>query len=108
MYIGISTHIHADGYNTKPTVVGNKGFVLFETMVLDKSGTDDMNKVPIETSIDETDQDFRYAIPVFVDMDDSLRRSVLFVIHNREQIRRTSDTGVGPCEQESKCRKLRY
>lgn len=103
-----NTHIHANRYYTEPTVVGDKGFVLLETMVLDKSGTDDMDKVPIKTSIDETDQDFRYAIPVLVDTDDSVRRSVLFVVYNREQIRRTSDTGVGPYEQESKCRRLRY
>lgn len=45
--------------------------------MLDKASIDDMDEVPVQSSINEANKNFRRAVPVFIDVDISMVTSVL-------------------------------
>lgn len=74
--------IHADGQYSKTCVVSNQWLVLAETVLLDQASVDNMDKVPVEACINETDEDLGDTIPVFVDFDISLTWRLSHVSRN--------------------------
>jgi hypothetical protein len=65
------TYIHQNGNNHELGVEADQRLILGQLVLLDQSLLDGSKEVPVETCIDQEDDDFGKAVPDFVDTDES-------------------------------------
>lgn len=75
-------NVHADRQYSKTCVVSDQWLVLAKAVLLDQPSVDNVNEIPIETCVDETNENFGNTIPVFVDLDISLTWRLSHVSRN--------------------------
>lgn len=70
----MDTYVHGDRNNHQLCVEAHERLVLGETDLVDKPDLHNAQKVPVEASVDDEDEDLRDLVPDIVDLNESWMR----------------------------------
>lgn len=73
------TYVHEDGDNHELGVEADEGLILLQVVLLDESLLDGSEEIPVQSGVDDEDDDLGDSIPDIIDLDPSTQQSVTFL-----------------------------